>query len=81
MRVFCLLVLLLLGGAVAVFAVQNQEVIKLQFFDWKFVAQVQRDAMRGLITFFGIIDYTGPEAKDLLKVINGRKSHTIESAL
>jgi putative membrane protein len=34
MRVFCLLVLLLLAGAVAVFAFQNQEVVKLQFFNW-----------------------------------------------
>ena len=34
MRVLCLLILLMLAGAVAVFAFQKQEVIQLRFFDW-----------------------------------------------
>jgi putative membrane protein len=34
MRFFLFLVLLVLAGAVGVFALQNQEVVTLQFLDW-----------------------------------------------
>ncbi len=53
MRVFCLLILLMLAGAVAVFAFQNQEVVKLRFFDWS--DSYSLASLVGIVYFVGMV--------------------------
>jgi uncharacterized integral membrane protein len=53
MRFFFFLVLVVLAGAVAIFAVQNQETVTLQFLEWS--ASYPLAFLVGVVYFLGML--------------------------